>query len=1225
MHRIKRLFAGITLTIIIAISGCSGNARDFDAFTEQLFFAFVSSPMEANFLVKDAEAHGFAELAVEPLSFSEEECRTYYRKLKEVRAELQGFNYRRLDDSRRLTYRVVADYLDSLLAFEDFLYYERPLGSFLGYQARLPLLLSEYHFYTRRDIENYFAYLEATKESFKNIIAFEKKKAALGFGMSDWMIEGIIRQCRDFLSEKECFLIPVFETKLEEVVFLSLDEKRLLEKEHRRLIEKNFLPAYRWLVKELENLKGKAENGMGLAHFEQGKEYYQALFRKASGTLMEVPEAYRYLEEKLELGMEKLRRLLRARPELVFELGTLQIFPDSGYQEIHVFLRDASARDFPEIGEVDVRIEDIHESLAENSSPAMYFLSPIDAEVEEVIYVNGKLFRERPAYAFFTLAHEGIPGHLLQHAVLKNGSLPKVRKILDYPAYSEGWATYVETYVGKYLESDQDLIALYHLNDELTYTVLCLGDIGINYFGWTLSEFQNFLGTYFTLTEAEGEDLYRRLIEIPANYLEYYFGYHQLLDLKEEFLKKAEKQGLNDSHFHKFYLETGPAPFYILREEIDRYLADRTKRSVFLLTKSGRLFLIYWRRSIMKRFVLLVLILAFPVAVSGKTIVTTENLLDDWALEEENLILSGENVDWTEEGVYHADYYDPGIRTEIRRDVIVTNREVLKKGLSFFTEKWTADLPGVRANGFLPLSDGDFFIYGNVWTGEAPYQTQDEYVFAYLAYFEKGLKSWERIFDSGHYGSFTDACLTENGIALIGQKDREGQGKNIVIYEVARDGEILFHKEFFGSRDDHGIKIAYHKGKFHFLAVTMSDDIDFRYSEDRDIFLGRLDRDQTADFYPLNFEGRDEALDAAFSDGNFYIAAKFDADGSGDLKLVTFDKFMAPKTFDLDSYGKNSAFRVKEKDGKIMVSFRKDGNKLMTVTLDKSFKPFSEVSFEVTSLLLDYEVLSGFETYYALLTASSPNANFQIATNEGIVFEKRIAGLEEVVGISQDPEGNILVCLGMEGGVAVHSFQHFRIKENRKETEEALFTETEVTLNGKTLKKAHHSDDIPENPFGRYQVLNRFEGGGFVFYLADERYYRARTNIRNGEVYDLGVRVFFNGEGYINNRKVETGVQIDEPGHFLLEIRSEEESHALVFEVRELSESEEAEKSWEAIVIGDVGVKGTSEKKAGVTEVARQQAQERENFLVPAIIVGLLLGIVSALVIGKVTGRKKHA
>lgn len=575
MRKVKIYLSTLILIFIFVISGCSGKDRGrFDAFMEQLFLDLVSSPLDANFLVKDGEVYGFENLTVQPLSFSKEARDEYYQEIKNTKAELLKFNYNKLDSARQLTYRVVLDYLELALSFEDYYYYDKPLGSYLGYQAQLPLVLSEYHFYTKKDIENYFDYLKTTQTTFENIIAYEKEKAANGFGMSDQQIDGIIKQCEDFLFAEENYLITIFNKKLEDLSFLSIDEKNLYRKENQTLVKNQFLPAYAYLAKELEKLKGKAVNKQGLAHFEKGKDYYQILFRDATGSNLTVPEAYEYLDEKFKQGFQRLLELLKREPDIYDRVETLEVFLNYSYQDTFNFYLENYRDDFPEIGDVQVRIENIHSSLEENSSPAMYFLSPIDAEVTEVIYVNKNLFRERPTYAFFTLAHEGIPGHLLQHSVLKNSSLPNIRKLIGYSAYSEGWATYVETFVSKYIDIDSNLLLAYHLNNELSYTYLCMADIGINYYGWSFPKFKEFIGQLYNFSDKEAEDLYYQLIEVATNYLEYYFGYYQLLDLKAKFMETAENLNLKnpDYEFHKFYLETGPAPFYILEEEMEIYL-----------------------------------------------------------------------------------------------------------------------------------------------------------------------------------------------------------------------------------------------------------------------------------------------------------------------------------------------------------------------------------------------------------------------------------------------------------------------------------------------------------------------------------------------------------------------------------------------------------------------------------------------------------------------------
>jgi uncharacterized protein (DUF885 family) len=577
MKVLKKTFLILILTLTLIISGCSFFKKSFKRFTKELFLDMMSSPIDANFLIKDLESYGLTKLKVQPLSFSKEEATLYYNYLKYQKQMLKTYDYQKLTSEEQFTYDVLLDFFEVSLSYENFFYYSNPLGSYLGYQAQLPLILAEYHFYTRKDIENYLEYLRITLDSFTNIIAFEKKKVEKGLGMNDTMIDGIIEQCENFLNAEENYLIPVFRDKIEKVDFLTLEEKTSYQSKNTEYINKHFLPAYQFLIDEVKKLKGKALNNQGIAHFKKGKEYYQVLFRDATGTKMSVTEAESYLENKFDQEYAEFIRIFSQNPHFYEQLGELNIFPNNTYQETINFYKSNYDKDFPEIASFDVKIENIHESLEENSSPAMYFLSPIDADVTEVIYVNDKMFADDSTYAFFTLAHEGIPGHLLQHLVLKNSSLPEIRKIMNYKAYSEGWAIYVENYVGKYLDLNQDLLKIYHINDRLTYVFFCLADIGINYQGWSLEEFSEVMQEFFNLTPQEEEQIYYQLIEIATNYLEYYFGYYQLIDLKEDFFRLAETKGLAnlDYEFHTFYLESGPTPFYILKERINTYLEKR--------------------------------------------------------------------------------------------------------------------------------------------------------------------------------------------------------------------------------------------------------------------------------------------------------------------------------------------------------------------------------------------------------------------------------------------------------------------------------------------------------------------------------------------------------------------------------------------------------------------------------------------------------------------------
>ena len=65
--------------------------------------------------------------------------------------------------------------------------------------------------------------------------------------------------------------------------------------------------------------------------------------------------------------------------------------------------------------------------------------------------------------------------------------------------------------------------------------------------------------------ETIADEIFRAMVEEPANYLSYFIGYLEFLELREE----AEKLCGTDfslKEFHETVLTLGPAPFDILAE-----------------------------------------------------------------------------------------------------------------------------------------------------------------------------------------------------------------------------------------------------------------------------------------------------------------------------------------------------------------------------------------------------------------------------------------------------------------------------------------------------------------------------------------------------------------------------------------------------------------------------------------------------------------------------------
>ena len=70
------------------------------------------------------------------------------------------------------------------------------------------------------------------------------------------------------------------------------------------------------------------------------------------------------------------------------------------------------------------------------------------------------------------------------------------------------------------------------------------------------------------------ENIYQAVLEAPANYLKYYLGYVEIEKLKEQ-ANAALKDALALEEFHTCILSTGPAPFPVLEEYLDKWIKEQ--------------------------------------------------------------------------------------------------------------------------------------------------------------------------------------------------------------------------------------------------------------------------------------------------------------------------------------------------------------------------------------------------------------------------------------------------------------------------------------------------------------------------------------------------------------------------------------------------------------------------------------------------------------------------
>ena len=114
-------------------------------------------------------------------------------------------------------------------------------------------------------------------------------------------------------------------------------------------------------------------------------------------------------------------------------------------------------------------------------------------------------------------------------------------------------------------DSAADYTRLLWLNRSVNLCIYALLDVGIHYHGWSLSQTARFLNAFGIRDASVISEIYRYIAETPSNYLKYYVGYLNFLDLKDE-AQKENPEAFDLKQFHSQVLQIGPVPFPVLKK-----------------------------------------------------------------------------------------------------------------------------------------------------------------------------------------------------------------------------------------------------------------------------------------------------------------------------------------------------------------------------------------------------------------------------------------------------------------------------------------------------------------------------------------------------------------------------------------------------------------------------------------------------------------------------------
>ena len=562
------IFLAAVLSIIYAaiLSPAGKSTGSFSDFCTTLFREEMkSNTMNLHFTLKDPKAAGIDSYEITLGSLSGDSPHNQARQLKKLSEELKKYSHRSLKGKDRLTCRLLSDYISRQQNLAAYPYYDEPLTPSGGVTSQLPVLLAEYTFRNTRDIKDYLGLLSQMDTYFSGILDYEQKKADAGLFMSDEACLKVIEGCEVFTEHPDDnFLIDTFSNRLNAMDGLTDTQKNAYLKQHSKVLSDHVIPAYRQMIKGLTMLLGRGHNNWGLCNFPEGKAYYEAVVSADTGCDDSVEDLFSQIAKARREDLTFCQNLLEKNPKLASQSPK----PDAALKEENAMLSQLQKEiltDFPAPPQTEVEICHVDPALSEYLAPAFYITAPIDDISHNRIYINDAK-NDTDIYYFTTLAHEGYPGHLYQTICTASYGAPEVRSLLNYPGYTEGWATYTEMQAFYYAGLDPDLASLLQHNQAATLSLYATADIGIHYFGWEKEKIAAFWSEYGVDDTATVKRITDLILEEPGNYLKYYVGYLKFRQMREQLA--LENKSFSVSAFHEAILRTGPSPFSVLEETV---------------------------------------------------------------------------------------------------------------------------------------------------------------------------------------------------------------------------------------------------------------------------------------------------------------------------------------------------------------------------------------------------------------------------------------------------------------------------------------------------------------------------------------------------------------------------------------------------------------------------------------------------------------------------------
>lgn len=551
-----------------------------DCFKDQV----TGDSIEYNYSVKNGDDYGIEppEATLGDSTLNKEVFDKEQKKDEERLEKLLSFENAPLTENERFMYECMKTEMEMNMHSYDNIYFFEPFSPMRGWHANIPTNFTDYRFDDKSDVEDYVIMMGQMRDFFDGLINYEYEKSEAGYFMADAVCEKVIEQCDEFIAEKDNhFLIQVFNDRVEELDFLSDEEKEEYKERNKEAVINSAIPAFEDLKNAMNELKGTGTNDLGLFYYEGGKDYYSNyIFPLYSGSAKSPAKEIQIIDnryKKLYLEMNMIYSENPTAYKLYIETydSLFSSYDSMEASELIDYLIDNCMDEYPEIQRIPYKANYLDKPMEKILDSALaYYMSPaVDDKENNIIYVNGA----HKSGLWTTLAHEGCPGHMYQNAYFQSTNPNPYFALQNNLGYKEGWAVYSSYNSLSKCDFDDspyaDVFAeLTKIEEDLGYLIYGRVDLGVNYEGWNKEDVIAYLEKT-GVNSSVADELMQTVIGDPGVYLSYTVGYYEMEELRQR-AEDALGDKFDPIQFHETILKAGPCQYENLSTRVNKYIKE---------------------------------------------------------------------------------------------------------------------------------------------------------------------------------------------------------------------------------------------------------------------------------------------------------------------------------------------------------------------------------------------------------------------------------------------------------------------------------------------------------------------------------------------------------------------------------------------------------------------------------------------------------------------------